>query len=207
MSLLSWLVTRTIRKPEAAGSTKRGCSCGHALCHYRICTDYAVIANRDLAYNLGPSSYQYIITDNCRSPGSTPITDSNPLIQGAVLAQFNSGMKDNAAEVIDTESLANFAGSGNRYAGGNLDEAFTDKTEWLSGKPLALQPVEQTIDKNRLEALREQSCYKRSKRWYTGMAETCEVCFYDIKHAYRPGKVYLHLNQPHSAIQQNILHY
>ena len=158
----------------------------HILGNNRVRADDAIVADRDRSDDLRSRPDQDTGADFRRIPRTSPVADGNPVVYGAVLAEFRSWMEYDAAEMVDAEPSTNPTTGRNRYSCCDLDETFADKPEGLSRGPLPMEPVKKTIYQNCLEPLRQDPGDERPEGSASVRTEAPQIRFDIIENKTNP---------------------
>jgi hypothetical protein len=119
-----------------------------------------MIANNDLAENLGPRSNEDMIPDTRSTAPATQISQGDAMIEGTPGPYNGLRVHDNATKVMDTQPRSYLCLSRNRNPGDDLNTTLHEEAQWLSRETVLVAPAKETVDQQCLEALRQQPAYE-----------------------------------------------
>jgi hypothetical protein len=80
----------------------------------RVSAYEAVVTHRYLAEEHRSGADCHIIANPRRTSMTASVSKSNPMVEGTVAAEFDGGMQNDAAEVVNPKPRAYLTGCGNR---------------------------------------------------------------------------------------------
>src|ERR1051326_3701573 len=109
--------------------------------------DAAIVADFDLADDLRAGADDDAIADARRAAVHPEIAQRNAVINRALLAERRGGVNDNAAEMMNSQSLADPRLDRNRNSGRDLDKSLEDESHRLRGNVALVKPAKDAIDR------------------------------------------------------------
>jgi len=140
--------------PELIGYAKanRGKT---TFAHNGVGANNTVISDDDLSKQFGSSSDQHPITDTRSATPTAAVSKSYSMIDSAVFPYHRHGIHDEAAEVMNPQTLSYPCLSRNRDACCDFNKALDEEPQWLRRNVTLVEPAKDAVDKQRLKSLRQ----------------------------------------------------
>jgi len=153
----------------------------HILVDDCVGADPAMIADYNFSDDLGAGAEQYVISDPGRAPLPAPVSDSDMVIDRAMLSDNDRRMQYDPAKMVNTKPGADRAFRRDRNPRGDFRQSFDQETERLGRYAMPVEPVEEAIDEDRLKSLGQKPPDNRSRGELPG-TQSFEIVSYIPEH-------------------------